>query len=281
MSKKVTGRSKAATQTSTRSTGKRVRKSSGQAMKKSTVRKKADSKWLKAGSELVCMLWQPRMLMTLLMLMGLFYLVSKIDLNASWPVKAVTIEGEFKYLDKQVLREQAMPLVNGGLFSVDLPAIREHLIELSWVEDVSIRRQWPDGLLIRVIEKQPVVYWGKKSLVSARGQLFTPDVPLTIVLPKLNGPEGQHQYMLKELARMQAWLLETNLEIYSMTLDARRSWTLSLSGGIELRLGRKQTHERVNRFVSVYKNNLQQQKRDIKHIDMRYTNGFALAWKEA
>ena len=174
-----------------------------------------------------------------------------------------------------------MPVVDGGFFSVDLEAVRNELINLPWVEDVSVRRQWPDQLLVRVIEKQPVVYWGDESLLSSKGELFVPGKIVSINMPHLEGPEGQHKTMLKELARMQAWLLETGLQIQKMKLDARRSWSLQMSSGLKLRLGRKQMHERLQRFALVYKNNLQSEKREIKHIDMRYTNGFAVAWKEA
>ncbi|VAW69866.1 Cell division protein FtsQ [hydrothermal vent metagenome] len=197
------------------------------------------------------------------------------------PVKSVQIEGEFKYLDKERLRQQALPVANGGFFSIDLSVIRSRLENMSWVEDVSVRRQWPDRLIVRVIEKQPVVYWGKDAVISSKGKLFVPENKLSIKLPSLIGPEGQYRFMLTELARMQAWLLETDLYIQKMNLDARRSWTLSMTSGLELRLGRKQMHERLHRFVSVYKSHLKTQKREIKHIDMRYTNGFAVAWKEA
>jgi len=146
---------------------------------------------------------------------------------------------------------------------------------------VSVRRQWPDSLLVRVIEKKPVVLWGENGVISAKGELFMPSQKLALKLPHLSGPDGQHKIMLKELARMQAWLIETGLHIEKINLNARRSWTLTMSTGMELRLGREQMHERLNRFVSVYKETLETEKREIKHIDMRYTNGFAVAWKEA
>ena len=230
-------------------------------------------------------LWKPKQILISLLVLALIYGVVKIEsdnmIDKIWPIKSVRIEGEFKYLDKQALQQQTLPVVKGGFFSVDLEAIRNALVFLPWVEDVSVRRQWPGTLLVRVIEKQPVVYWGKDAMISAKGSLFKPKNKPQIDLPKLNGPEKQYKMMLTELARMQAWLLETGLYIQAMKLDARRSWTLRMTTGLELRLGRKQLHERLQRFVSVYKTNLQAEKREIKHIDMRYTNGFAVAWKEA
>jgi len=252
-----------------------------QAVSAQQVKKRNTAKIKNKIFTVVNVLWKPRIIAACLLLVMLCVAYDSMDMQQMLPVESVQIEGEFKYLDKQKLREQAIPVVNGSFFSVDLVAVRNALIDLPWVEDVSVRRQWPDRLLVRVIEKQPVVFWGEDALLSAKGKLFVPGKKLDINLPQLTGPEGQHQTMLKELARMQAWLLETGLYIQDMQLDARRSWTLKMTTGMEIRLGRKQLHERLHRFVSVFKSDLQSEKREIKHIDMRYTNGFAVAWKEA
>jgi cell division protein FtsQ len=225
--------------------------------------------------------YRPKLFFAVMCILLIAVAYQQLNMKTVLPISSVKIEGEFKYLDKDQLREQAMPVVDGGFFSVDLVAVRNALLELSWVEDVSVRRQWPDQLLVRVMEKQPVVFWGEAAVLSSKGDLFSPGQVLNERLPRLNGPEGLHKTMFKELARMQAWLLETGLYIQVMKLDARRSWTLIMENGIELRLGRNNMYERLQRFASVYRNNFQSETRKIEHIDMRYTNGFAVAWKEA
>jgi cell division protein FtsQ len=232
-------------------------------------------------SGIAVLIYRPKLFFVVMC--GLLALVAyqKLSIKTVLPISSVKIEGEFKHLNKDQLREQAMPVVDGGFFSVDLVSVRDALIKLPWVEDVSVRRQWPDQLLVRVMEKQPVVFWGKNAVLSSKGELFSPGQVLSENLPQLDGPEGLHGTMFKELARMQAWLLEAELYIQEMKLDARRSWTLVMQNGIELRLGRNNMYERLQRFASVYRNNFQSETRKIKHIDMRYTNGFAVAWKEA
>ncbi len=231
-------------------------------------------------------LLKSRGLRKLLVLAALFGMVFGIHdwLTASdvLAIESVQIEGEFRYLSKQHLKENALPYVSGGFFSVNLERIRNRLIELPWVEDVSIRRQWPNTLNIRVMEKQPVAYWGDKQLLSSKAVLFEPEaINTNMGLPKLNGPLGQHRNMLMELSRMQAWLADIGLIISRVNQDERRSWTLVMASGMELRLGRKHQHERLLRFVEVYTGKLMKQKQNIKHIDMRYTNGLAIAWKKA
>ena len=204
--------------------------------------------------------------------------LSNIDML---PIETVKIEGEFNYLSKSKLKKHAMPYVRGGFLSVDLKEIRHAVVNLPWVEDVSIRRQWPNALSIRVIEKQPVAYWGDDGLLSSRFDLFKPErIDLNLNLPHMIGPNGQHGFMLQELGRMQAWLAGTKLVINKVMQDARRSWTLYMASGLELRLGRNNQHERMHRFVDIYKKRLLKNKQKIRHVDMRYTNGFAVAWQD-
>ena len=236
-------------------------------------------------------IWRPK-LITILSLgfIGL-YSYNSINFDEILPIASVKIEGEFDFLNNELLQSHALPVVKGGFFNVDLSKVRGALIDLPWVENVSVRRQWPDALLVRVIEQKPVVLWGDNGVISAKGELFLPKKYPRLKLPHLSGPDGQHEMMLGELSRMQAWLLETGLYIKNIELNARRSWILTMTSGMELRLGREQMHERLNRFVSVYKetleakmsknNSFKKAGRVIKYIDMRYTNGLAVAWKEA
>jgi cell division protein FtsQ len=227
------------------------------------------SRWLKGGVLLsalaVVMVWFQQ----------------RVDIDQLLPIERVQIEGEFKHLSTQDLQEQALPHVSGGFFTVNLVDVRNALIILPWVEDLSIRRTWPDALTIRVIEKQAVAYWGETQLISSRAEIFEPNgLSRDMVLPVLMGPQGQHEVMLKELARMQAWLMDSGLMISKILQDERRSWVLYMETGLELRLGRHSRSERLHRFVDVYTQHLKKKNEHIKHIDMRYTNGFAVAWKQ-
>jgi cell division protein FtsQ len=226
--------------------------------------------------------WLGKLSLLVLLAGGLLAGLQQLNLSTVLPIESVQIEGEFRYLDKRKLQDSALPHVSGGFFSVNLDRIRNHLVELPWVEDVSIRRQWPNALRIRVMEKQPVAFWDDSEILSSRGSLFQPEViDQDLRLPRLSGPGGQHKNMLMELGRMQAWLADTGLVIEHIIQDERRSWILTMQSGLELRLGRNDQHQRLHRFIDVYTDKLMGQKQNIKHIDMRYTNGLAVAWKKA
>ena len=218
---------------------------------------------------------------SMLFLAGIFWSYKEFQKIDILPIETVEVEGEFKYLMPEDLKRYVLPKVQGGFFSVQLETIRDSLLQLPWVEDVSIHRQWPQTLRIRVMEKLPVAYWGDTGYVSSKGELFEPEfIDKEIEFPLLVGMDGQHAVMLKELGKMQLLIAELNMNIVKIKQDARRSWVLALSSGFELRLGRNNMHERLQRFADVYNQHLKKQESKIKHIDMRYTNGFAVAFKD-
>ncbi|MFM5954718.1 MAG: cell division protein FtsQ/DivIB [Novosphingobium sp.] len=63
-------------------------------------------------------------------------------------------------------RDRAMPFV-------DVDALREQLLEISWVEDARVSRQLPDTLVIDIVERKPVAVLEKPDrlvLIDAQGQ---------------------------------------------------------------------------------------------------------------
>jgi cell division protein FtsQ len=77
-----------------------------------------------------------------------------------------------------------------------------------------------------------------------------------------------------------AALASTGLGIAELVLDERRSWRLTLDNNLRLRLGRRQVQARLGRFGRVYHSFIKPQLGRIESVDLRYTNGFSVAWKE-
>lgn len=209
---------------------------------------------------------------------GAKYAVTKLDL---FPIKAVHIEGEFRYLDEDAVRQKLVGLVEDGFFSVDIQKLREVLLTMEWVDDAFVRRDWPESLLIRVVEKQPVAKWKDVGLLSAKGELFLASESKTIDgLVVLDGPKDRYTYVLKNYNQMQSILRQVDLRINRFAQDDRRSWSLQIENGITIKLGREDTPARLTRFVKVYEKVIAPRMTDISHVDMRYTNGFVIGWKQ-
>ena len=58
----------------------------------------------------------------------------------------------------------------------------------------------------------------------------------------------------------------------------REQWRFRLDDGTEIRLGRRETGSRTERFFAVVVPQLAPRLDDIEYVDLRYSNGFAVGW---
>jgi cell division protein FtsQ len=61
-------------------------------------------------------------------------------------------------------------------------------------------------------------------------------------------------------------------------LDERGAWELRLGDGLQVRLGRQDVHERLERFIRLASPMVAKRVGEISYVDMRYTNGFSVGW---
>jgi cell division protein FtsQ len=196
------------------------------------------------------------------------------------PIDNVQIEGTFMHLSRDDIRQQLMQVLAGDYFTADIEAVRASLLLLPWVQDASIRRKWPSTLQISIVERRAVAYWSDDSLLSDQGELFTPEqIRRDLRIPAITGPEGLHHKVWDFLVTLDLKLSGLGLDVRRLVLDERRSWSMLLSNGVELQLGRNDTERRIQRFVKVFSMQNAPNIDDIKYIDLRYPNGFAMKTK--
>ena len=76
----------------------------------------------------------------------------------------------------------------------------------------------------------------------------------------------------------QSALAEANLALKALTMDDRGAWQIELASGQQIRLGRHELNERLERFFGIVVPALSGSIQQIEYIDMRYTNGFSVGW---
>lgn len=196
------------------------------------------------------------------------------------PIRNVRVEGEFRQLSPDRLEAIVTDTVRGGFFNVNVDVIQKVLLHDPWVYQVTVRRNWPDGLTVKVSEQVAVAQWDQSGLINSDGELFAPE-PYTYPkgLPRLIGPENTYPQMLRQLQIFQEDLKSTGFRISELTLNERRSWTVQLTDGPLLILGRKNISKRMDRITAYMTSGLQKNMQDMEIIDLRYTNGFAVRWK--
>jgi len=196
------------------------------------------------------------------------------------PLRVVHIEGQLRHLRRQTLERAVAEHASGSFFTVDLRAVREAAGSLGWVEQVQVRRLWPDALHMRVVEQQPLARWGRDSLVNLRGEVFTPEEgPLPMVLPGLSGPQGSAQRVSAKFLAMGRKLTPLGLQIRALHLNARGGWQVELEAGLVVQLGTRDQEARLARFVRLYPRLLAAAQGQPEEVDLRYANGFTVRWR--
>jgi cell division protein FtsQ len=212
---------------------------------------------------------------------GLLMLLNWMQDPVQWPVRSVGIEGELRHLQRAQLKRTVSPLTGDGFFAVNVGGIQQQIQYMPWVEQVSVRRVWPDRLSIHVREQRAVAHWGAKAFLNRRAQVFEPDQQVDLPgLPQLQGPQGYEQRVLTMYQRMQDMLRALKLEVSGLHLDARRNWRVQLSNGLAVEVGKNDPVQRVARFVRIYPAILAAGNGRVESVDLRYSNGFAVRWQQ-
>lgn len=196
------------------------------------------------------------------------------------PVSQVVVEGDFRFVDENAIRELVLPEIDRSFLQLDLAKIKARVEAQPWVKQVVLSRQWPDRLQVVVYEHTPIARWNENGFLSVEGRpvVARDAAQLLRALPKLNGPSERALEIMTSYRRLSQLLSEQNLQLVELTLDQRRNWALQLNNGWQLEIGREQVFERVQRFARIYQRVLKN-KPQIKKIDLRYQNGFAVSWQ--
>jgi len=197
------------------------------------------------------------------------------------PIDAVVINSAFQRVSALQLEEALAPHVQTGFLSADLHSIRRQLADIPWVASARVRRHWPGSIEVQIAEQHPAACWGERGLLNIDGELFVEDANhVPVELPRLAGPEGSERRVAAMYFRVQERLEQRGMAATSLRLDNRGAWELQLSNGIRVRLGATAVEHRLNRFFMALDEVIAPRVEQVDYIDMRYTNGFAIGWKD-
>lgn len=195
------------------------------------------------------------------------------------PVRRVLLEGQFQRVAPPEIETAVAQAARGGLASVDLARIRERVEAIAWVDNAVVTRVWPDAIRVVVNEQVAAARWNDTGLLNARGELFIRKARFVPPeLPLLEGPDGSEADVAQLYIDAQGRLLEAGVRLTGVRLDERGAWELRLGDGLQVRLGRQEVHERLERFIRLASPMVAKRVNEISYVDMRYTNGFSVGW---
>ena len=208
---------------------------------------------------------------------GCYWLVQR----PNFALREIRIEGDTEHINSPTVRASVVGRLRGNFFTIDLDAARAAFEQMPWVRHASVRRVWPNALAVTLEEYKPLGTWGSDQLVSTDGELFTANQgELDEELPAFDGPDGTAPEVVARYRDIAKWFAPLVLTPDEVTLSPRYAWTVKLSNGTQVELGRERNadtlRERSHRLIAAWSAVTQRWGNEIEYADLRYPNGFAI-----
>jgi cell division protein FtsQ len=108
--------------------------------------------------------------------LAVFALYGYLSQSQFFQITSIPIEGNKMLQEQEILKLSGID-IRSNLMAISQKQIREKLKKNEWIEDVVLKRHWPDQLVIKIREKKPVALLNtSKGLfyLDERGNPFTP-----------------------------------------------------------------------------------------------------------
>jgi cell division protein FtsQ len=86
--------------------------------------------------------------------------------------------------------------------------------------------------------------------------------------------------MLHLYYRLASQFAVLNESVVAVRKDSRGALDMQLENGLTIKVGRSDIERKIARFVTIYQQQIQPRLEEIQQLDLRYSNGFAVAWKK-
>jgi cell division protein FtsQ len=192
--------------------------------------------------------------------------------------------GALRHVNANMVRAATIGRLGGNFFTLKLDETRRVFESVPWVASVSVRRGWPDRLLVALTEHRAIAVWDDGRLLSDSGQLFVANVAEAEVagpLPQVDAPPLLAVEVARRLPHLAARLESIGQQLQSIEISERASWTVFAASGLAIVLGRDepagQLDERLALLAGHYPAMATQLGAEPVRIDARYPRGFAVA----
>ena len=218
--------------------------------------------------------------------------LSRLAQQPKFQLKRVDVRGDLRHVTASSVRTVLAGRLRGNYFTMRLDDTRRLFEAVPWVAEASVRRVWPDRLLVTLVEHRALGVWEDGRVLSDRGELFVanPDeAEIDGQLPEFSGPSSAAKEAARRYYELSAQFAPLSLQIAPIDISERKAWSLRLvselredakqSNALHVELGRDRAAlplaERVAQLVAAYPLVVAQLGSAPARIDARYANGLA------
>ncbi len=199
--------------------------------------------------------------------------------NAGFSVSKLVVNGAAQ-LDVDLIESRLSSHLGKSMFNIDVESARKSVGEMNWVKSVSIKKAYPDTLVIDLVEREPVALWKSGQtiyLISPEGLVIDRAKARHMHLPQVVG-EGANRVASEFLAVMERFPeLVSRSEAYVRV--AERRWNIVLDDGPSIMLPADNWQDALAELNQMNAKN-QILDREIVHIDMRLSDRLVLKLPE-
>lgn len=218
--------------------------------------------------------------------------LSRLAQQPKFQLKRVDVRGDLRHVTVASVRSALAGRLRGNYFTMRLDDTRQLFETVPWVAQASVRRVWPDRLVVTLTEHRALGVWEDGRLLSDRGELFVanPDeAEIYGQLPEFSGPVSAAKDAARRYYELSAQFSALSLRVAAIDISDRKAWSLRLApdlreeakhlSDLRVELGRDRAAmplgERVAQVVAAYPSVVAQLGGAPARIDARYANGLA------
>jgi len=189
-----------------------------------------------------------------------------------YPIEEVEITSTTSNYDTEKINDIVVSIHGQDLLSLDLSDVKRNIRSDDWIRDVKIKKSFPDTLEIIIIPQQPYAIYNSKIMTIdgtvIGASLMQLDLP--IIIDHTNDSQSSMNTMILTSKLLKKIDLDIKkIEIHNSIIKVFTSANILISDRVNY-------ENNLNRLVVTFHDLQKLFKREIKSIDMRYSNGFAI-----
>ena len=202
----------------------------------------------------------------------LLSLILYISDSFIYPIEEVEITSTTPNYDIEKIKDIVASIQGKDLLSLDLNDIKRSIRSDDWIRDVEIKKSFPDTLEVIIIPQQPLAIYNSKIMMMDGTVIGASSLPLDlpIIVDHTNDSLNSMIIMIVTDKLLKKIDLDIKkVEIHDSLIKVFTSTNMLISDRVNYEVN-------LNRLVISFQDLKKLFKREIKSIDMRYSNGFAI-----
>ena len=194
---------------------------------------------------------------------------------------------DVQHVQPEELKTLVIRELNGTALTTDLRAIYTSVLSHPWIKEATVRRIWPNKILVNLSEHNIIGIWADGRFVSQAGELLEFDklqsdsinAEKNCFLVNLDGPNETVANVLKKARMISKKASHVGLQTTGVQLTGQYDWRVFFSNGMKMELGGENLEtpleKRLDNFFDSVVWVRKKIKNDLISVDLRYAHGFA------